>query len=130
MTSSDLDNHNPFVFLCKLWLVHTSDANGSANTSSRKYRVDNFKANSNAKGTDAKSLAHALHLSLPLPLTGGNRDKANALKKAEMRVSPCSCFCVERVCTGFALCMCFNLRRFCKPAFRAFNLIAMVGYLD
>ena len=120
MTSSDLDNHNPFVFLCKLWLVHTSDANGSANTSSRKYRVDNFKANSNAKGTVAKSLAHALHLSLPLPLTGGNRDKANA----------CSCFCVERVCTGFALCMCFSLRRFCKPAFRAFNLIAMVGYLD
>ena len=107
MTSSDHDNHNPFVFLCKLWLVHTSDANGSANTSTRKYRVDNLKANSSPNaGTDAKSLAHALHLCLRLPLTGGNRDKANAFKKAKMRVSPCSCFCVERVYTCLALCMC------------------------
>ena len=103
MTSSDLDNHNPFVFLCKLWLVHTSDANGSANTSSRKYRVDNFKANSNAKGTDAKSLVHALHLSLPLPLTGGNRDKADALKKLKCAYLPVLAFALN-VCAPVLLC--------------------------
>ena len=128
MTSSDHDNHNPSVFLCKLWLVHTSEANGSANTSSRKYRVDNFKANSSTKGPDAKSLAHAFVLAFAFDRW--QQRQSRRFKKAEMRVSPCSCFCVERVCTGFALCMCFSLRRFCKPAFRAFNLIAMVGYLD
>ena len=108
MTSSDLDNHNPFVFLCKLWLVHTSDANGSANTSSRKYRVDNFKANSNAKGTEAKSLAHALHLSLPLPLTGGNRDKANALEKLKCAYLPVLAFALN-VCAPVLLCACVSV---------------------
>ena len=108
MTSSDLDNHNPFVFLCKLWLVHTSDANGSANSSSRKYRVDNFKANSNAKGTDAKSLAHALHLSLPLPLTGDNRDKADALKKLKCAYLPVLAFALN-VCAPVLLCACVSV---------------------
>ena len=110
MTSSDLDNHNPFVFLCKLWLVHTSEANGSANTSSRKYRVDNFKANSNAKGTDAKSLARALHLSLPLPLplTGDNRDKANAFKKLKCAYLPVLAFALN-VCAPVLLCACVSI---------------------
>ena len=110
MTSSDHDNHNPFVFLCKLWLVHTSDADGSANTSSRKYRVDNFKVNSSAKGTDAKSLAHALHFSFPLPLTGGNRDKANALKKLKCAYLPVLAFALNvRVCAPVLLCACVSV---------------------
>ena len=109
MTSSDHDNHNPFVFLCKLWLVHTSDANGSANTSTRKYRVDNFKANSSANaGTDKKSLAQALHFSLPLPMTGGNRDKANALEKLKCAYLPVLAFALD-VCAPVLLCVCVSV---------------------
>ena len=71
--------------------------------------MDNFKANSSANaGTGAKSLAHALHLSLPLPLTGGKRDKPNALKKLKCAYLPVLAFAFN-VCAPVLLCACVSV---------------------
>ena len=51
----------------------------------------------------AKSLARALHLSLPLLLTGGNRDKADALKKLKCAYLPVLALALN-VCAPVLLC--------------------------
>lgn len=114
--------------LCKLWVVHTIGWNGNSNTSTKKYLWITSK-----QSTDAKSLAHVLHCAwnaFAFDRWQEGRNKRFKKKLKCVRVSPCSCLCVEREYTCFALCMCLSLRRVCKPAFRAFILIAMVGYLD